>query len=453
MASSRKYINMTEGSIPRLLLKFAIPMLIGNLIQQLYNTVDTVVVGKCVSKQALAAIGCTSPVINTLIGTFNGLGSGAGVVLAQYFGAGDREKLHKSSHTLVKFAVVMCFVMTFLGIFITPILLRLMGTPEDVFPDAERYLRIYFWGVSGLLLYNTGTEILRAVGDSRRPLYILTLCAVTNVVLDVYLVKYVGIGIAGAAYATVAAQVISAAAVFWLLMKKDSPCRIFLKDLRIDFPMLKLICSIGIPTAIQRAITQFSNVFVQKYINAFGSSVMAGWTAYSKLDAFAMQALSALSQAMSTFTGQNIGARKDDRVKKGIRNGFMIGYGAAVIILVPLMLFAKPMVSLFNSDPEVLAYGARFIRTVSPFYVFVVIYDVLVGTLRGAGDTKAAMIIFLSTLVVGRQIYLFVVSKVFGSLLPVSLGYAMGWLMCAIVVTVYYKTGRWKEKRIAWKAD
>ena len=438
--------DMTEGNIARLLINFALPLLIGNIFQQLYNTVDSIVVGNYVSKQALAAVGCTGPIINALIGVFVGLAGGAGVVISQYYGAKDRDMLHSSVQTTVALTLIMCVVLTALGVLFTPYMLLLMDTPADVFPEAVEYLRIYFWGVSGLLLYNIGSGILRAVGDSTHPLYFLIFSALTNTVLDVLFVKYFRMGIAGAAVATIVAQGLSAMLVIGMLIRSTADYRIDPRRPQLKGSLLRKICAIGIPTAIQMGITAFSNIFVQSYINHFESSCMAGWAAYNKIDAFALLPLMSLSMAITTFMGQNLGAGKYDRAKKGPLICLGISFGIVLLILIPLMIFAPQLVSLFNKEEEVLRFGTLFIRMISPFYLLCTINQVLSGALRGAGDTKSSMFIMLGSFVVFRQIYLFIVYRLGGSIIPIALGYPAGWIMCSTILLLYYRSGAWMRK-------
>ena len=440
--------DMTRGSIPRLLIGFAVPLLIGNIFQQTYNTVDSVIVGNFVGKQALAAVGCTGPIINMLIGLFMGLASGAGVVISQFYGAKDQEKLEQSVHTTVVLTLIMCLFITALGVLLTPAMLRLMETPEDVFAQAASYLRIYFWGASGLLLYNIGAGILRAVGDSTRPLYFLIFSAVTNTVLDLLFVKYLGLGIAGAAWATVAAQAMSAALVMGLLLRSGEGYRLTPGKLRITGSILKKICAIGVPSSLQLGITAFSNVFVQSYVNRFDSGCMAGWTAYLKLDAFAMQPLLSLSVALTTFVGQNIGAGDMDRARKGPRYGLVMGFVMMLVILIPLMGFAPQLVSLFNREAEVLRFGSFFIRTISPFYLAFAVNQIYSGALRGAGDTRATMYIMLFSFVLFRQIYLYTVYKMGLGIEAIAYAYPLGWLMCCILLVIYYYSGAWRRSGI-----
>ena len=429
---------MTEGSIPRLLITFALPLMVGNVFQQLYNTVDSIIVGNFVSKQALAAVGCTGPIINTLIGVFAGLSGGAGVVISQFYGAKDRERLRRAVQTTVVLTAIMCVLLTAAGVLLAPLLLRLMDTPADVMGAASEYLRIYFWGISGMLLYNIGAGILRAVGDSTHPLYFLIFSATTNTVLDYLFVKVFSFGIAGAAIATIVSQALSAVLVMGMLVRSKEDYRVDLKALHLDGAVLKRICEIGIPSSLQMGVTAVSNVFVQSYINRFESSCMAGWAAYNKLDAFAMLPLMGFSMAVTTFVGQNYGAGKLDRARSGPLHALWIGTLIMVAILTPMMLFAPTLVRLFNQEAEVIAFGTLFIRLISPFYLLCTINQIYSGALRVVGDTKATMIIMLFSFVFFRQLYLFTAYRLGGGIVPIALGYPAGWIMCSTVILIYY---------------
>ena len=433
---------MTAGSIPRLLISFAIPLLIGNLFQQLYNTVDSIVVGNYVGKEALAAVGCTGPVINALVSVFIGLSTGSTVVIAQYFGAKDFEKLSQAVHTTILLTLATCVLLTVVGVLATSAMLRMMQTPEDVFDQAAEYLRIFFCGITGVHLYNSCAAILRAVGDSTRPLYLLIFCTLTNTVLDVLFTGFLGMGIAGAAWATVISQFLSAILVMRLLLRTDADYKVELSKLRIDLPILRKICLIGIPSAVQMGITSLSNVFVQSYVNRFESTILAGWTAYNRVDSFAMLPMMSLSTSITTFIGQNLGAGNLDRAKKAVRIGVVMGIVSMTILLTPLMLFAPQLTRLFNSDSEVVRYGSWFIRVISPFYLAFAINQVYLGALRGAGNTRSSMFICLSSFVVFRQIYLFVSYRLGGGLTAVALGYPAGWVLCTILLLLYYYLGK-----------
>lgn len=444
----RRETNMTEGSIVKHLITFAVPLLIGNLFQQLYNTVDIIVVGNFVGKEALAAVGSVSSIINTLIGFFLGLATGGSVVISQYFGARDDKGVHEAVHTTMVMTFILCAAFTLIGVAMVPYMLRAMFTPADVFDGAAEYLRIYFYGVAGLLIYNMGAGILRAVGDSRRPLYFLIFSAIVNTVLDLVFVINFGWGIAGVAIATVIAQCLSAVLVLIVLTRSSGPYKLDWRRMRLSGRMLRVIFKIGMPPAIQQAVTAFSNVFVQAYINQFGSACMAGWTSYSKIDQFALLPSQAVALSTTTFVGQNLGADNLRRAKAGTNRALGIALTATLVLIAPLMLFPRPLISMFNTDPEVLMYGELFMRVISPFYLLVAVNSVYSGALSGAGSTLASMVIMLSSFVVFRQIYLLVVSKLFGTVLPVALGYPVGWVLCSAAFFVYYRSGRWEKRRV-----
>lgn len=446
MSAKKKSVDMTQGSISGHLLRFAIPTLIGQVFQQLYNTVDSVVVGQFVGKEALAAVGATGNIINALIGFFSGLAMGAGVVISQAFGAKDDRGVHNAVHTsllLTLFASVIC---TALGLFAAPLMLELMDTPADVIGEAVTYLRIYFAGVSGLMFYNIGSGILRAVGDSKRPLYFLIFSAVMNIVLDLLFVCSFNMGVAGVAYATIISQFLSAILVIWVLLRSKEDYRLIPKDLRIDGPILRRVLRIGLPAAIQTSVVSFSNVFVQAYINAFQSSCMAGWASYNRLDAFAWLPMMCLGMANTTFVGQNLGAGKLDRVKKGVNIGILLSMAGTLIIIIPLMCFSDTALKLFNSDPEVLEYGRMFVLYMSPFYIPYCATQIYSGALRGAGDSLSPMIVTISSFVVFRQLYLLIGTQFISSPLFVGLSYPAGWLVSTTALFLIYRSGRWERK-------
>ena len=438
-------MDMTQGTIWKQLIYFAFPLLIGNLFQQLYNTVDSVVVGNFVSTEALAAVGSVTPIINMLVGFFSGLATGAGVVISQFFGAKNGQMLHKAVHTTLLMTVGLGVIFTFIGIFMTPLMLNLMSTPADVFDGAALYLRIYFGGVLGLMLYNMVSGILRAVGDSKRPLYFLILSSLLNVVLDLAFVLIFHWGIAGVAIATIIAQFISAFLLLVVLARSDEDYKLVLRDLKMDAEILKRIVRIGLPAGLQMAVTSFSNVFVQSYINRFGSACMAGWTSYSKIDQFVLLPMQSLSLSATTFVGQNLGAGHLSRAKNGTRVSMALSVAITAVLTVLLIAFSSQLLMLFNQDENVLYYGNIFIRYLAPFYVICCINQIFAGSLRGAGDATGPMIIMLLSFVVFRQIYLFVGSQFFDSIIFVGLGYPAGWLVCSVFMAIHYFRGRWEK--------
>ena len=445
----RNDVNMTEGSSIRHLVVFAAPLLLGNIFQQLYNTVDTWVVGKYVSNEAFSAVGTVGPIINMLIGFFLGLSSGAGVVISQYYGAGKTEEVRKTVHTSIVMTLILGILFTGLGIALIPGMLALMNTPAEVIPESTAYLTIYFAGVMGLMLYNMGSGILRAVGDSTRPFYYLVVSAVINTVLDLVFVLRFDMGVAGVAWATIIAQAISAILTLITLMRSDSCIRLSWRALRLHFDMLGKIVRVGIPAALQMAVTSFSNVFVQSYINYFGADCMSGWTAYGKIDTLLMLPMQSLALASTTFVGQNLGIGKIDRAKRGVRIALALSLATAVLLMIPVLLFAPSLVAFFNEKAAVIEYGTIFLRYISPFYVLCCFNQIYSGALRGAGNTRAPMIIMLASFVVFRQIYLFVLTHfITNTILPVSMGYPAGWLVCSLLTFLYYRRADLAKSRI-----
>ena len=437
--------NMTEGSIAGQVILFALPLMLGNVFQMLYNTVDSIVVGNFVGTQALAAVGSTTMIVNMMVFFFNGFSTGAGVVIANYFGARNLKALHKAIETTMAATFVLSVLFTLAGVAAVRPMLRFMATPEDVFGEATTYLQIYIGGISGLLIYNMGSGILRAVGDTMRPLYFLVLTSVLNILLDLLFVLGFHCGIEGVAWATVISQFISALLILALLTRSDDIYRLSWHDLRIDRAILGSIFAIGLPAGIQSVITAFSNVFVQSYINFFGSSCMAGWSCYNKLDQFVMLPMQSMSMAATTFVSQNIGAGREERANRGTVITVSMAVGVTAVIVALLCLFAAPAVGLFSPDESVIAYGVLFIRANCFFLLFNCVNHVLAGALRGRGDSRGPMIIMLLSFVGIRQIYLFAVTRfVANTPLLVGFGYPVGWTTCCIIEVTYFFL-RWRR--------
>ena len=446
---ARYDVDMTQGSTTRHLVRFALPLLAGNLFQQLYNMVDTWVVGNFVSNEAFSAVGTVTPIINTLIGFFLGMSSGAGVVISQYYGAHRPEKVREAVHTAMLLTVIMGVVFTGVGIAMTPLMLELMKTPAEVAPDQTAYLTIYFAGIMGLLLYNMGSGILRAVGDSQRPFYFLLVSAGVNTALDLLFVLKFGMGVEGVAYATIIAQAVSAVLTIAVLVGYDGSVKLSLRDLRIHWRMLKKIVAVGIPAALQMAITAFSNVFVQGYINHFGADCMSGWTAYTKIDQLVILPVQSLSLASTTFVGQNLGVGNVERAKGGVRRALYLSFAVTAVLLVPVLALAPDMTAFFNSKPEVVSYGALLLRLLSPFYFFFCINQIYSGALRGSGNSQVPMFIMLGSFVVFRQIYLYVMAHfISNEIVPIAMGYPAGWFVCSAVTLLYYAHCKFDSHRL-----
>ena len=455
MAAPRKKTrDMTQGTIWKHLLAFALPLMIGNLFQQLYNTVDSIVVGQFVSKQALAAVGSTTSIINMLVGFFSGVSVGAGVIISQRFGAKDPEGVHKAVHTTISLTLIIGLIGTVVGMVLAPIMLTLMKTPQDVFVEAKAYLQIYFGGISGLMLYNMGSGILRAVGDSRRPLYFLVFSSCVNIVLDLLFVLGFHMGVEGVAYATIIAQFSSAALIYFTLYRTHDVHRFQPKKLRIYPEMVRSIIRVGLPAGLQQALTSFSNVFVQGYINSFGTNCVAGWSCYHRIDQFILLPMQSISMASTTFVGQNIGHRDLERTEKGIRTAVMLSIIVTGILIGLVVIFCAPLIKIFNDDPGVVEYGVMFIRLISPFYLIICFNQIYAGALRGAGDAKAPMFIMLFSFVLFRQLYLAIGTQFINTEWFVGLGYPAGWAMCSTLQLLYYYKSKWRDRcRANWAAE
>lgn len=449
----RPEVKMTEGNIFPLIINFAIPLLLGSLFQQLYNMVDTWVVGNFVGKNAFSAVGTLSPIINTLIGFFVGFSNGAGVVISRYFGAGDTDKVRSTVHTYVSITAILCVVFTILGIAMTPMMLRFVKSPAEVAVEQATYLRIYFAGCSGLLIYNMGSAILRAVGNSTMPFIFLVVSAVTNIILDLVFVIFFKLGVAGVAYATIIAQLLSAILVLVVLFRTKASVRLSLKHLEINRPILSQIFNVGLPAALQMTITAFSNIFVQSYINQFGADCMGGWTAYAKVDQIIFLPMQALALAVQTFVSQNLGSSNTDRARKGVNTSLLSAIVSTAILMMPVLVFAPAIVTFFidGSESEVIRYGTQFLRTMTPFYVLCCFNQVLGGALRGSGNSKIPMVIMLCSFVFFRQIYLFIMSNyISNTIFWISMGYPAGWILCSSSMYIAYRIV-FKESRLRQK--
>ena len=445
----RRDVDMTEGSIFRHLVLFAFPLLLGNIFQQLYNMVDTWVVGNFVSNEAFSAVGTVGPIINMLIGAFMGLSSGAGAVISQYYGAKQFDKVQDTVHTAVLMTLILGVVFTGLGIGMTPLMLTLMDTPADVLPESTRYLTIYFSGIMGLMVYNMGAGILRAVGDSRRPFYFLVVSALLNTGLDLLFVLEFNMGVEGVAYATIIAQGVSAVLVLFVLFRTGSCVKLSLRRLAIRWDMLNKIFKVGIPAALQMAITAFSNVFVQSYINFFGSDFMSGWTAYNKIDQLMFLPMQSIALASTTFVGQNLGSGQVARARKGVNAALMMAAGCTAILLIPVELFAPYLVAFFNGKAQVVIYGTKLLRWMSPFYILCCVNQVCGGALRGAGNSRAPMFIMVGSFVVFRQCYLYIMANfICNEFLPIAMGYPAGWLLCSTLMYIYYRKANLGRSRL-----
>lgn len=449
---ARKDVDMTQGNILKHYLAFAAPLALGLLFQQLYNAVDAAIIGNFGPENALGAVTSTGSIVNMLIGIFNGLSLGTGVVLSQAYGAHDENRIRKVVHTTMMSTLILCVIATVVGLGIARPALVMMNTPDKIMDMSLTYLNTYFAGISGLLIYNMGSAILRAVGDSKRPLYFLVFSAVVNTVLDLLFVIVFDMGVFGVALATVIAQGLSAALVVYVLLKEKSAYGLRLPEMHIDRAEFKAIFNLGLPSSIQQGLTSFSNVFVMSYVNAFGADCTSGWGAYNKLDMFLMVPVMALAQASTTFVGQNWGAKQYARARRGVRTGVVMAMICLVTLAAAVLIFATPLLHLLTNNPAEVAYGERFIRIITPFYITICFNQMYAGALRGIGSAKTPMFIFLGSFVAFRQAYLFLVSllvngRVIGNLSDahfflMSLAFPMGWMLASTLLIIFYRRSK-----------
>ena len=443
--------DMTKGAILPQILLFALPLILGQLFQQLYNTFDTWCVGNFVGKNSFSAVGTVGSITNMLIGFAGGFSTGAGVVISQYYGSGDKENVRKSVHTFILFMFILSIALSLLGVALTPFLIKIIKAPLEVAKEEYIYLTIYFSGISGLLLYNMGSAIFRAVGNSKLPFIFLVVSACLNIIMDLVFVIVLKMGTSGVALATIISQAISALLVLGALKITQSQVSFKFRELKINWKILSRIIFIGLPSAIQMAVTAFSNVFVQSYINQFGADVMGGWTAYNKVDQVIFLPMQCMGLAAMTFVGQNYGAGNIKRAKRGADISLLSALTSTLILVVPVITLAPHVVTFFiNGEDEVIKYGTLFLRMLSPFYLLCCFNQVYSNALRGIGRSKEPMYVMLFSFVVARQIYLFVVSRfISNTIIPIAFGYPFGWLLCSTIITItYFISFRKEEKRL-----
>lgn len=434
--SSEKNL-LTVGSVPKKMLFFTIPIFLSNLFQQLYNAVDSLIVGNFVGQEALAAVGSSASLIMLLVGFVNGVSLGAGVLVARFFGAGDEKEMERAVHTTIALGLCAGVVLTAAGIGLSPQILRLMGTPEDVMPNSVLYFRVYFGGVMAVVLYNLGAGILQSAGDSRSPMKYLVAASLTNVVLDLLFVAVLGMGVGGAGLATVLSQALSAFLVFRKLMRVDAGYRVRWRRVRFDREMLRRVVTLGVPSGVQNSVISLANVIVQSNINAFGSSAMAGCGAYSKLEGFAFLPVTCFSLALSTFVSQNLGAGRQDRVKSGVRFGLLCSPILAEGIGVLIFAFAPFLIGLFNGEPEVVAFGVSDARTVALFYCLLAFSHCCAGILRGYGRPVVPMAIMLAVWCVFRITYITVTVRLIPDIRVVFWAYPITWTISSILFAAF----------------
>lgn len=434
---------MTSGTIWKRLTFFALPLFLGNLFQQLYNTVDSLIVGNFLGSSALAAVSSSGSLIFMLIGFLSGIAGGAGVVVARLFGAEDNEGVQRAVHTTVAFGLVAGVAMTALGVLLSPQILIWMDTPESVLPQSITYLRIYFAGSLFFVMYNIFVGILQAVGDSRHPLYYLMVSSVVNLVLDVVFIEFVHTGVGGAAFATVISQAVSAFLCLAHLMRSKECYRLSLRRLGFDPFLLREIIRLGLPSGVQNSIIAFANLVVQSNINTFGAAAMAGCGSYSKVEGFAFLPITCFAMALSTFVGQNLGARQYDRVKKGVRFGILCSVVLAELMGVAIFFLGPHLIALFNSTPDVVDFGTRQAKLEAFAYFLLAFSHCIAGIMRGAGKAMVPMFTMLVSWCLVRIAYITIVIRYIPKIEVVFSAYPLTWFISSVIFLVYFLKADW----------
>ena len=439
--------QITEGVIWKQLLIFFFPILMGTFFQQMYNTVDTIIVGRLVGTEALAAVGATGPLVSMVNGFFIGVSSGATVVLSQAYGAGDRKGVSDSIHTGVALSLVLGVMLTAIGICLGGRVMGWMGTPENCMADATTYLRIYFAGSIGTVVYNMGAGILRAMGDSKRPMLFLMVTCILNVVLDLLFVAVLHMGVAGAALATVLSQMISAVLPIVVLLRQKED-RLELRKLRIERSLLGRILRIGIPAGLQFVTFDFSNILIQSGINSFGDITMAAWTAHGKTDALTWMVTGAFGVSITTFVGQNFGAQKYSRIRKGTWTCLAMGVVMVAALDALLLAFRTPILGIYTDNPEVIAVGSMVMLSIMPYEFLFMPIEVFAGTMRGVGNSLMPTLITGSCVCLFRVVWLMTAVRHWHSLKTLTLSYPLSWALAAAVFLAVYFKGNWLRRRI-----
>lgn len=431
--------QITEGVIWKQLLFFFFPILLGTLFQQLYNTADTVVVGRFVGTQALAAVGgSTGQIVNLVVNFFVGLASGATVIIARYYGARDRIKLNNALHTAIALSIVGGIVTGIAGILLTPSLLKMMNTPADVIEGSTMYLRIYFAGIIFVFIYNIGSGILRAVGDSKRPLYFLIVCCFLNIFLDILFVVYLKLGVKGAAFATVISQAVSALLVILSLTKSVDIYRLRPNKIRFYKSLLIAIITIGLPAGLQSVMYGISNIIIQTSLNSLGTETVAAHTAFAKIDAIYWMISGAFSVSIITFIGQNYGARKFDRMKKSIKVCLLMDLIASLLLTTVMFLAGPYLLRLFTSDQEVIEIGMQIIHIIAPSYALFIFIEILSSSLRGMGNVVVPMLMTCGGVCVLRILWIFIFVRTHLSVTTILMSYPISWGFTAVLFIIYF---------------
>lgn len=437
---------MTEGNIWKLLIIFSIPLILGNLLQQMYNTADSIIVGNFVGSNGLAAVGSGTALINLIIAFSQGAAVGAGVIVSQNLGARDKQKTKLAVHTAMCIAIILGVILSAIGVIFSRDLLIWMKTPKSVLKDSVLYLQIYCGGLIFNVIYNMATGILNAAGNSKRPLIYLAIASVTNIILDFVFIKALKWGVKGAAIATDISQALSCVLAVGYLLRVNSDYKLIVKELKIHGNTAKQIIRVGLPTAIQNMVISFSNVLVQSSVNSYGATAMAGYAAYLKIDGFNILPVLSISMAVTTFTGQNVGAKKPDRVKKGMWNALIMGVVYTVIIGVVILLTSHTVLGLFTKDNEVITYGQLAMKYFCPFYFLLGILNILAGTVRGAGKGVPPMLILLFSMCIFRILWIKIALPFYSTIDGVFILYPISWFVGMVLMIIYTKFGKWLPK-------
>lgn len=443
MNEQTKTTMMTEGSVVKNILFFSVPLILGNLLQQLYNTVDSIIVGNYVGSNALAAIGSSTSLVYLLIAFSQGVSVGAGVVISQRLGQKNKEGVQTSVHTALALAVILGIILTVGGILFSKEILLWMNTPEEVLTDAVTYLRLYSAGMVFNVVYNMAAGILNAAGNSRRSLGYLAIASVTNLILDLFFIVGMKMGIAGAAIATNIGQMISCVLAIWFLVRAQTDYKVYLNKIKIHKSTAGLIIKIGLPTGFQNMVISLSNILVQSSVNSFGANAMAGFGAYMKVDGFNVLPVTSFGMAATTFVGQNFGAGKTERVKKGMWITLGIGILYTITTGILLLTFSETIMHLFSNDPAVIAYGRQAMRFFCPFYWVLSILHALSGTVRGTGKSMPPMIVLLISLCLFRVLWVQFVMPNIVSIEGIFMLYPISWTIGSGLMILYTWKGQW----------
>lgn len=439
----RAEIDFTEGSIGRKLLAFALPLFLGNLFQQLYNAADSLIVGNFLGREALAAVSSSAPIIFMLVGFFNGLAAGAGVVISRAYGAKDSERLQRAIHTDAAFGVAAGIALTIFAVLFTPVILRLISTPEEIMRESIVYFRIYSAGIFFSVMYNILMGIMNAVGDSRHPLYYLVFASLLNIVLDIILIGGFGMGVGAAAAATIISQALSSAMCFIRLIRSPFPIGIRIASMRIHRQELSNIVRFGFPAGFQNSIIGLANTIVQASINMFPAAIIAGAGVYGRIEGFILLPITTLSLALTTSIGQNLGAGRYDRALQVSRYGMLSSVIISEIIAALLFVSAPWLMSLFSSDPDVISAGSLQARIEAFFYCLVAVSHSAAGILRGAGKPAVPMAVMLGAWCVFRVIFVNIAISIYHSAIVIYIIYPVTWLLSTIIFAVYLTRSNW----------